>query len=68
WVALSEKALGTASGYMGILRPMIMNFVLTPVTGIGATEAHMRQTRGADFIRYQQTTSAFFPWFKKHAA
>jgi len=68
WVGFSVMALGSAWGYLGIISPIIMYYVLTQVTGIGYTEAHMRQTRGADFIRYQQTTSAFFPWFKKQAA
>lgn len=65
WVGFAVLALGSAWGYLGIISPLIMYYVLTQVTGIGYTEAHMRQSRGAEFVRYQESTSAFFPWFKK---
>ena len=35
------------------------------VTGIPATEAQAIRTRGEEYRRYQQTTSAFVPWFPK---
>ena len=43
-------------------RPAIMLYLLCRITGIPATEAQAVRSRGDDYRRYQQTTSAFVPW------
>ena len=42
-----------------------MLFFLFRVTGIPATEAQALRTKGADYRHYQETTSAFVPWFPR---
>jgi len=61
WV--SFFVLGSASpwGWVGILSPASMLFLLLRVTGIPATEEQSVRTKGDAYRRYQQTTSAFVP-------
>ena len=47
---------------LGIVSPLLMLYFLFKVTGIPATEAQALRTRGDDYRRYQETTSAFVPW------
>jgi steroid 5-alpha reductase family enzyme len=42
-----------------------MYFMLTTVSGVKLTEEHALRDRGQEYLEYQKTTSAFFPWFKK---
>jgi steroid 5-alpha reductase family enzyme len=42
-----------------------MFYFLFRVTGIPATEAQALRSRGEEYRRYQETTSAFVPWFHK---
>lgn len=42
----------------------MMYFFLTRVTGIKATEEQALRTKGDAYKKYQESTSAFFPWFK----
>jgi steroid 5-alpha reductase family enzyme len=62
WVSFALFALPSPNGYAGILSPLLMLYFLFNVTGIPATEAQALRTRGNDYRRYQQTTSAFVPW------
>jgi steroid 5-alpha reductase family enzyme len=66
WFAYPLLAVGMGWYILIPLAGPIMMFVfLVKVTGIPPTEARALETRGADYRRYQQTTSAFFPWFPK---
>ena len=65
WVAFAVFAWGSPFGYVAIFAPMLMLFFLFRVTGIPATEAQALRTKGDDYRRYQQTTSAFVPWFPR---
>jgi len=40
-------------------------FLLLRVTGVPPTEAQALRSKGDAYRRYQQTTSAFFPWFPR---
>jgi steroid 5-alpha reductase family enzyme len=42
-----------------------MWYLITRVTGIPPTEAQSLKSRGEAYRRYQQTTSPFFPWFRR---
>jgi steroid 5-alpha reductase family enzyme len=53
-------------GYLALVPPALMLYFLFRVTGIPATEAQALRTRGEDYRRYQQTTSAFVPWFPRN--
>lgn len=62
WVAFAMFALDSPGGYWGLLSPALILYFVLRVTGIPATEAQAIRTRGDEYRRYQQTTSAFVPW------
>lgn len=66
WVAFAVFAMGSPYGYLGLVSPLLILFFLFRVTGIPATEAQALRTRGEDYRQYQQTTSAFVPWFRSN--
>jgi steroid 5-alpha reductase family enzyme len=65
WVAFAMFALASPGGFWGLLSPALILYFVLRVTGIPATEAQAIRTRGEEYRRYQQTTSAFVPWFPK---
>jgi steroid 5-alpha reductase family enzyme len=65
WVGYAVYALGAPFGWLALACPAAMLYFLLRVTGIPATEAHALKTRGEAYQRYQQTTSAFVPWFPR---
>jgi len=67
WVALFVMALPAPWGIVSIFAPALMLFLLLKVTGIPYTEQQAVRSKGDAYRRYQQTTSAFFPWFPKEA-
>ena len=62
WVSYALYAMGSPGGAWGWLSPALMLYFVTNVTGIPATEAQALRSRGDEYRKYQQTTSAFFPW------
>jgi steroid 5-alpha reductase family enzyme len=64
WVSWLIFALGSPHGWLAVICPALMLYFLFKVTGIPATEAQALRSRGDDYRRYQETTSAFVPWFK----
>lgn len=69
WVGYAVFALGSPLGWLAFLTPALILYFLLGLTGIPATEAQALRSRGEQYRRYQQTTSAFIPWFpkKEHA-
>jgi len=65
WVAFAVFALASPLGYVALFCPVLMLYFLFKVTGIPATEAQALRSRGEEYRRYQQTTSAFVPWFPR---
>jgi steroid 5-alpha reductase family enzyme len=65
WVAWAALALPSPGGYVGLIGPILMFYFLFRVTGIPATEAQALRSRGDAYREYQETTSAFVPWFRK---
>lgn len=65
WVAYFVFALGSPYGYVAVISPAIILYLLLKVTGIPTTEQQSLKTKGEAFKAYQKTTSAFVPWFKK---
>jgi steroid 5-alpha reductase family enzyme len=65
WVGFAVFSLASPYGYLGIVSPLLMLLFLFRVTGIPATEAQALRTKGDDYRQYQQTTSAFVPWFPR---
>lgn len=65
WCAFFLFALGSPYGWVAAYCPLLMLWFLYKVTGIPATEEHSLQSKGEEYRRYQRTTSAFVPWFRK---
>ena len=65
WLGFGIFALGDAWGWIGLFAPALMLLLILKVTGIPPTEARAIASRGDDYRRYQQETSAFLPWFPK---
>lgn len=65
WCAFALLALLAPAGYLGLLGPAAMLYLLLRVTGIPATEEQAVRSKGDAYRDYQRTTSAFVPWFPK---
>lgn len=48
-------------GWLALMGPAVMYWVLRYATGVPHLEAHMERTRGASFRDYQRRTNVFFP-------
>ena len=68
WLAYALFALASPGGWLALLCPGLMLYLLFRVTGIPATEAQALRTKGDDYRQYQATTSAFIPWFVRQGA
>ncbi|MSU70602.1 MAG: DUF1295 domain-containing protein [Opitutaceae bacterium] len=67
WVGYFVFALASPWGWVAIIGPASILYLLLRVTGIPMTEEQSIRSRGDAYRRYQQTTSAFVPWFPKKA-
>jgi steroid 5-alpha reductase family enzyme len=65
WCAYALLAMHFPFGFLAWAAPALMLFLILKVTGIPPTEERALRTRGDDYRHYQQTTSAFVPWFPK---
>ena len=65
WVAYLVFALASPFGWLGLIGPASILFLLLRVTGIPLTEEQSIRSKGDAYRRYQQTTSAFVPWFPR---
>ncbi len=65
WVAFAAIALASPWGWLGLLAPAAILHLLLRVTGIPLNEEQSLRSKGDAYRRYQQTTSAFVPWFPK---
>lgn len=65
WLAWPVIAIdlsgGYAYGWLALMGPAIMYWVLRYATGVPHLEAHMTRTRGEAFEAYKSRTSLFFP-------
>lgn len=65
WVGIALFALPAPAGWIALLCPLAILYLLLRVTGIPATEAQAIRSKGDAYRAYQQETSAFIPWFPK---
>jgi len=63
WCAYVPLSLGSAYWWVSAVVALLLLLTVLFVTGIPPTEAQALLSRGDDYRRYQQTTSAFVPWF-----
>lgn len=68
WVGFALAALGAPYGFSALASPLLMLYLILRVTGIPPTEERALRSRGDDYRRYQETTSAFVPWFPRKEA
>jgi steroid 5-alpha reductase family enzyme len=61
WVAYFLFACSSPWGWVGIISPACILFLLLRVTGIPATEAQSVRSKGDAYRAYQDRTSAFVP-------
>ncbi|RYD87761.1 MAG: DUF1295 domain-containing protein, partial [Sphingomonadales bacterium] len=65
WVAYPVMAISFAGdwwqGWLALIGPLLMYWLLVHVSGIPPLEAHMLKSRGDAFTAYIARTSAFFP-------
>jgi len=65
WVAYPVIAISVAGdwwqGWLALIGPLLMYWLLVHVSGIPPLEAHMLKSRGDAFRTYMARTSAFFP-------
>jgi len=65
WWAFFLVALPSPRGWIAIVCPLLMLYFLFKVTGIPLTEEYTVKSKGEAYRRYQRTTSAFIPWFRR---
>ena len=65
WWAFFLTALGSPSGWITIVCPLLMLQFLLKITGIPLTEEYAVKSKGDAYREYQRTTSVFIPWFRK---
>lgn len=65
WVSVFIFALPSPYGWMSIICPLSIGYLIFKVTGIPMTEEQAVRSKGELYKEYQRTTSAFVPWFKK---
>ena len=68
WLAWAFFAWDSRHGEWGFLSPGAILYFILFLTGIPPTEKQALRSRGEEYKRYQQTTSAFVPWFPKKPA
>ncbi len=66
WVAYFVFALGSPRGWLAVIGPVSILYLLLRVTGIPLTEQQSLRSKGDAYRRYQASTSAFVPWFPKN--
>jgi steroid 5-alpha reductase family enzyme len=64
WWGFFLAALDSPYGWVTVLCPLLMLYLLLNVTGIPLTEKHSLESRGEAYREYQRTTSRFIPWFR----
>lgn len=65
WVSLAVFCWPSPLGVLALVCPLLMLYFLFKLTGIPATEEQALKSKGDAYRHYQQTTSAFVPWFKR---
>ena len=61
WLAFALFALPAPMGWLGLVSPLIIWYLIINVTGIPPTEAQCLKSRGDAYRAYQKQVSAFFP-------
>ena len=65
WMAYFIFALASPFGILAIVSPSIILYLLLKVTGVPNNEEQNLRSKPVAYQKYQETTSAFFPWKKR---
>jgi steroid 5-alpha reductase family enzyme len=65
WVSVFVFSLSSPYGWISIICPLVIFYLIWKVTGIPMTEEQSLRSKGEAYKEYQRTTSVFVPWFKK---
>jgi steroid 5-alpha reductase family enzyme len=65
WVSVFIFALPSPYGWLSIICPLSIGYLIFKVTGIPMTEEQAVRSKGDAYKEYQRTTSVFVPWFRK---
>ncbi|MES2133195.1 MAG: DUF1295 domain-containing protein [Bacteroidota bacterium] len=65
WISVLIFALPSPYGWLAVVCPISIGYLIFKVTGIPMTEEQAIRSKGEAYKEYQRTTSAFVPWFKK---
>lgn len=65
WLSYVPVAFGAAPLWAVLFAPALLLVAIRFVTGIPPIERRSVERRGDEYRRYQQTTSAFIPWFPR---
>ena len=65
WVAYALIALAAPYGWIGLVSPLLILYLILFVTGVKPAEEQALRSRGDDFRRYQRETSVFIPWLPR---
>lgn len=68
WCSYALLAVGSTWAWLSVGVALAMLYFLLRVTGIPPTEAQALASRGDEYRRYMQSTSAFVPWFPRKGA
>jgi steroid 5-alpha reductase family enzyme len=63
WWGIWLVSLGIPGGWLGIVGPLTITFLVLKVSGIPMLEKKMAEN--PDFAEYKRRTNVFFPWFPK---
>lgn len=65
WIAVLIFAFSSPYGWLAVICPISIGYLIFKVTGIPMTEEQAVRSKGEAYKEYQRTTSVFVPWFKK---
>ncbi len=66
WISYFVFATASPWGWLSVIAPAVILYLLLRVTGIPMTEEQAVRTKGDAYRHYQRTTSSFVPWFPKN--
>lgn len=65
WLGIAIFSLSAPHGWLALLAPALMLYLLLFVTGVRPSEEQALKSRGEAYRIYQSVTSSFIPWFPK---
>lgn len=65
WVAYFLMAWSAPAGWLALISPVVMLYLLLKVTGVPLAEEQAIKSKGELYRDYQKHTNAFWPWLKK---